>query len=359
MNPKPGAIEFGTPAEIRAMQERLLGEHLRYIAERSPYYRRLLKDIPTGPLGLDLLADFPLTDKKAFSDHNDELLSVPVSKIEDIVLSSGTTGRPTRIMYTRADLDRLAYNEQLSFASTGLTAEDTVLLTCTMDRCFIAGLAYYLGVRAIGAAAIRNGLNTLESHAEIISRLRPTAIVGVPSFLAKLGRFLSGSGLAEAASGVKRLICIGEPVRGRDLRPSPLGQRLAEAWDGAKVFSTYASSETISSFCECTGGCGGHLHPELAIVEIVDDAGGRVADGEAGEIVLTPLGIEGMPLLRFRTGDVSFLVSEPCSCGRNTPRIGPILGRKQQMMKFRGTTLYPNMVFEVLDAIVGRERVLP
>ena len=350
-----GKIEFATPADIRGLQERLLGEHVRYVMERSPYYRRVLKgmEMPDGPFSLDRLSELPITDKSAFSDHNDELLAVPMSAIEDIVLSSGTTGRPTRVMYTRADLDRLAYNEHISFASTGLTADDVVLLTCTIDRCFIAGLAYYLGVRSLGAAAIRNGLNSLESHAEIISRLRPTAIVGVPSFLAKLGSYMTDIGRSDEAANVRRLICIGEQVRDSDLNPSALGLRLAEAWGGATVFSTYASSETITSFCECTAGRGGHLHPELAVVEILDDDGNPVSDGEAGEVTVTPLRIEGMPLLRFRTGDVSFLVNEPCACGRNSARLGPILGRKKHMMKFRGTTLYPNVIFGVLDGIAG------
>lgn len=341
--------EFPSPADIRAMQERLLGGHLRYIAAHSPYYRGRLPAIGDGPFSLDRMGELPLTDKSAFAHHNDELLCVPMSKVEDIVLSSGTTGTPTRVMYTRADLERLAYNEHLSFASTGMGPEDIVLLTCTMDRCFIAGLAYYLGIRSIGAAAIRNGLSSLESHAGIIEQLRPTAIVGVPSFLAKLGQFMAGRDI----SHVRRLICIGEPVRGRDLEPSALGQRLREVWPDASVHSTYASSETITSFCECSEGRGGHLHPELAVVEIVDDAGIPVVNGELGEIVLTPLGIEGMPLVRFRTGDMSFVATEPCACGRNSVRLGPIMGRKMQMMKFKGTTVYPNAIFALLDGTAG------
>ena len=131
-----------------------------------------------------------------------------------------------------------------------------------------------------------------------------------------------------------------------------MGSHIEDVW-GAKAFSTYASSETITSFCECTMQAGGHLHPDLAVVEIVDENGKVLHTGETGEVVVTPLSIEGMPLLRFKTGDVSFLIDKHCGCGRFSLRLGPILGRKKQMIKFRGTTLYPQAIYSVLDGIPG------
>ncbi|HEY6010013.1 MAG TPA: AMP-binding protein, partial [Nitrospirota bacterium] len=247
---------------------------------------------------------------------------------------------------------RLAYNEEISYLSCGLSKEDIVLLTCTLDRCFVAGLAYFSGVRSLGAAAIRNGLNSVDSHLEVIKRLKPTALVGVPTFLLKLGQFIQSQGIDVRDIGVKRLVCIGEPIRDRNLAFLRIGELLEETW-GAKIYSTLASSETVTSFCECTAQRGGHLHPDLGVVEIVNDRGEVLPAGEVGEVVMTPLRMEGMPLLRFRTGDVSFLVDEPCACGRFSPRLGPVLGRKNQMIKFRGTTLYPNSFFAVLDSFPG------
>jgi phenylacetate-CoA ligase len=308
--------------------------------------------IDAAAITLDSLHTIPLTDKSVLGERNDDFLAAPMAQIVDIVLSSGTTGRSTKVMYTEKDLQRLAYNEETSFASCGLDSEDVVLLTCTIDRCFIAGLAYFSGVRSLGAAAIRNGLSSVESHLEIIRRLKPTAIVGVPTFLLKLGLFLQAEGLDPASSGVKKLVCIGEPVRDRRLAFLKVGEQLELVW-GAKVYSTYASSETITSFCECTAQQGGHLHPDLAVVEIVDDHGHPLPAGENGEVVVTPLGIEGMPLVRFKTGDVSFLIDGPCPCGRNSPRLGPILGRKNQMIKLKGTTIYPNSINAVLDTLPG------
>ena len=347
-------LEFSPLAGIRAVQESLLRKHLDYLAGHSPYYRELFQAKRIDPAGitLDSLHTLPLTDKTALGQHNDEFLAVPRSAIVDMVLSSGTTGRPTAMMYTENDLRRLAYNEELSFESSGLTRDDVVLLTCTIDRCFIAGLAYFSGVRSLGAAAIRNGLSSFESHLDIIERLKPTAIVGVPTFLLKLGQFIKSRGIDPHRTGVARLICIGEPVRDRSLRFLRVGESLEAVW-GAKVYSTYASSETITSFCECTAQQGGHLHPNLAVVEIVNDRGEVLPPGELGEVVVTPLAMEGMPLLRFKTGDMSFLLDAPCSCGRQSPRLGPIVGRKNHMIKFRGTTLYPNSIYAVLDALPG------
>lgn len=349
-----GGIEFQTPDEIRRVQEESLGAHLAYAASRSPYYRALFRDngIDVSRITLDSLSRLPLTSKKTLGDRNDEFLAAPMSRIVDIVLSSGTTGRSTTVMYTEADLQRLAYNEEISFAGCGMTSSDIVLLTCTLDRCFVAGLAYFYGVRSLGASAIRNGLSSLESHLEIIRRMKPTALVGVPAFLLKLGLFLAKEGLDPASTGVDKLVCIGEPIRDRNLAFLSVGEKLERLW-GARVYSTYASSETITSFCECTAQQGGHLHPDLAVVEIVNDLGDPLPIGETGEVVVTPMAIEGMPLVRFRTGDVSFLMDGPCRCGRNSPRLGPILGRKHQMIKLRGTTLYPNSINAVLDSYPG------
>jgi phenylacetate-CoA ligase len=209
-------------------------------------------------------------------------------------------------------------------------------------------LAYFLGIRSLGAAAIRNGQSSLESHAEIISSMSPSVIVGVPTFLKGLGLFLQRKAVDPAKAGVSKLICIGEPVRDRDLELLKIGRDLQITWQ-AEVFSTYASSEIVTSFSECPAQQGGHLHPDLAVAEIVDEDGEVLPPGAAGELVVTPLAVEGMPLIRFKTGDISFFMDESCSCGRLSPRLGPILGRKEQMMKIRGTTLYPQAVYSVLE----------
>ena len=329
-----------------------LREHLIYCKKSSLYYRKKLKgiDIDSQFAAFERLTEFPFTDKRDIEKHNDDFCAVPRSSIVDIVLSSGTTGKPIKIMYTESDLKRLAYNEEKSFRGCGVSADDVVLLTCTMDRCFIAGLAYFLGIRAIGAAAIRNGHGSLESHMEIIIKMNPTVIVGVPTFLRKLGLYLQEKGIDPKETPISKLVCIGEPLRDIKLNFLKIGANLDGLWK-AKAFSTYASSEIVTTFCECNAQQGGHLHQDLAILEIVDENGVVLAPGEVGEIVVTPLGVEGMPLIRFKTGDISFMTDQACSCGNNSPRLGPILGRQKQMMKLRGTTVYPQAIYEVLEEI--------
>ena len=345
-------LEFATRKKIKDTQDILLKEHLLYCQKNSPYYRRVFKKnkLDARNLNIDNLSRFAFTDKTEIERHNDDFLAVDPEKVADIVLSSGTTGKPTKISYSDWDLKRLAYNEEQSFGACGFTNQDTVLLTCTLDRCFIAGLAYYSGIRGLGATAIRNGLNSLESHLEIIKRLKPTALVGVPSFLRKLGIYLSQKGYSAQKSGVKKIVCIGEPLRDKDLKFLKVGQDLETIWK-AKVYSTYSASEIISTFCECTAQAGGHLHPDLAVVEIIDAQGRNLSKGGIGEIVVTPLRIQAMPLVRFKTGDISFLIDKPCSCGRKSIRLGPILGRKKQMMKMRGTTFYPQTIYSCLEEI--------
>ncbi len=346
------ALEFQSPREIRAAQEKLLRQHIKYCSENSPYYRRVFSELGLEPenISLETLTELPFTDKQELEQNNEQFLAVPPEKIADIVYSSGTTGQPTEIVYTENDLQRLAYNEHQSFAGTGIRNTDTILLTCTMDRCFVAGLAYFLGGRGIGASTIRNGHGTMDSHSRIITRARPTVIVGVPSFLNKLGEYMLRNGCDPASTPVRKLICIGEPIRQRNLASLPAGEALMKTW-GATIFSTYASSETVTTFCECEQGKGGHLHPELGILEIVDEHGRSLPPGEIGEVTLMPLAVEGMPFVRFKTGDLSFSLESPCPCGRNTIRLGPILGRKQQMIKCKGTTLYPLALAKALEEI--------
>ena len=339
-------------ADFRAAQNERLYRHLHHCARNSPYYRRLFDQNHIYPekISLENLSELPMTGKPELETMNDDFLAVEPDKVVDIVYSSGTTGQPTKIAYTENDLQRLAYNEHLSLSLTGITSTDTILLTCTMDRCFVAGLAYFLGSRDIGAAVIRNGHGTMNSHCRIIERAAPTTIIGVPSFLLKLGQHLQKENISPGKSSVKRLVCIGEPIRDRYLQPLPPAAKLTRLWN-AEIYSTYASTETVTTFCECARGQGGHLHPELGILEIVAPNGKPLPSREVGEIVITPLGVEGMPFIRFRTGDLGFMIDTPCKCGRSTPRLGPIMGRRNQMLKLKGTTIYPPAIAQTLESI--------
>ncbi|MDB2462990.1 phenylacetate--CoA ligase family protein, partial [Algibacter sp.] len=149
-------------------------------------------------------------------------------------------------------------------------------------------------------------------------------------------------------SGIKGAICIGEPLRNQDFSLNTLSKQIKQSWN-IQLFSTYASTEMNTAFTECEQQQGGHQHPELIITEILDDYDKPVKHGEAGELTITTLGLEGMPLLRFKTGDIVKAHHENCNCGRNTLRLGPVIGRKKQMIKYKGTTLYPPAMQNVMN----------
>ena len=176
----------------------------------------------------------------------------------------------------------------------------------------------------------------------------PDTIMCVPSFILKLIQYAEEHGIDYRNSSVKRIIGIGEGLREQDFSLNLLGRRIKEKWD-VQLFATYSSTEMGATFSECEYGMGGHVHPELIIVEIIGEDDMPVADGEIGEVVVTTLGVEGMPLLRFRTGDMAAKRVEQCKCGRNSYRLTPLVGRKNNMIKLKGTTLYPPAVNDVLD----------
>lgn len=328
--------------------EQLWAETFRYAAECSPYYRELFRDAESVPP----LTAVPTLSKKTLSERNLDFLCVPQDRVVEIVTTSGTTGQPLLWMLTESDVKRLARNEQISFDCAGLTARDTVLVAVAMDRCFMAGLAYWLGLREIGCGVVRTGAAAPLLVLEMLQRVQPTAIVGVPSFLRMVADKAREAGVDLRQSSVKKLICIGEPIRDAAMQLNHSGATLESAW-GAKVFSTYGVTELANSLCECEAGQGGHLHDEQLYLEILDEAGQPVADGEIGEVVATTLGVEGMPLIRYRTGDCAALYREVCACGRTTPRLGPIIGRKNQKLKFKGTSLYPATLAAVLEQSPG------
>jgi phenylacetate-CoA ligase len=346
----PG-IEQKSQADIIRFQEKQLRAELTYLNTHSKYYKRLFRQngIDFGKIkSLTDLQSIPVTTKDQLQRYNNDFICVPKKDIIDYITTSGTLGNPVTFATTDSDLERLAYNEAVSFVCAGASPKDTFQLMTTLDRRFMAGLAYFLGLRKLGASVIRVGAGMPDLHWESILRFNPTYIIVVPSFILKLIEFAEKNGIDYKNTSVKRAVCIGEPLRNRDLSLNTLGSRIKSKWD-LQLFSTYASTEMGASFTECECGTGGHQHPEIIITEFLDDNDMPVAEGEAGEITVTTLGVEGMPLLRFKTGDVARHYNEPCACGRNTTRLGPVLGRKQQMIKFKGTTLYPSALFNMLD----------
>lgn len=337
--------------KIQALQEQKLREILAYTAQNSPFYRELFSRhrIDLSEIrSIDDLAAIPTTGKEDLQRRNDDFLCVTRDRIAEYTTTSGTLGSPVTIALTAGDLDRLAENEYQSFLTAGGTPGDTYQLMLTLDRQFMAGIAYYSGIRRLGGSVIRVGPGVPALQWETIRRLQPTVLVAVPSFLVKLIGYARDAGIDVNRTSVRSAVCIGENIRNADLTLNILGKKITEAWN-IRLHSTYASTEMQTAFTECGEGKGGHLQPGLLIVELLDEQDRKVGPGIAGEVTVTTLGIEGMPLIRYKTGDICTWFDEPCACGRASLRLSPIIGRRQQMIKFKGTTLYPPSLFELLN----------
>ncbi|MEI2272264.1 AMP-binding protein [Sphingobacterium sp. ML3W] len=347
MNPN---IEQASIEEITSFQDEKLRTVLNYLNTHSSYYRRLFKTEAINIQSIRGIRDLPLlptTSKEQLQQFNWDFLCVPQDQIIDYSTTSGTLGTPVVFGLTDADLERLAYNEMISFQRVGIQKGDRVQIMTTLDRRFMAGLAYFLGLRKIGAGILRIGAGIPQMQWDSIQQFKPKFLVVVPSFLLKMIAYAEEHNIDYNNSSVKVAICIGENLRTAELKDNELAKRIQEKWN-IDLYSTYASTEMSSAFTECEAFNGGHQHPELIITEILDNDGNAVPDGQLGELVVTTLGIQAMPLLRYKTGDMVRRHAAPCTCGRNSYRIGPVEGRKQQMIKYKGTTLFPPAMFDVL-----------
>ncbi|HVS72091.1 MAG TPA: phenylacetate--CoA ligase family protein [Phycisphaerae bacterium] len=337
----------------RELQARRAAAHLRQAAKSGLYAGRGLEGV--GQIAARELesvwGQLPLTSKDELSAAGRNAWAVRAEDVREWVCTSGTTGRPLDVPMTAGDLERLAENEAAALSLAGLRAGDLCVLAVGMDRMFVAGLAYHRGAQKIGAASVRAGAIVAAQGGmlrEIVGRVggrgQRVFVIAVPSFL---------TGVERPDGGVEAVIAIGEPVRNEDGSANVLARRVGERL-GCAVFSTYALTETCTTFAEGPGCVGGHVNPALGVVEIVDPESGRaMEEGAVGEVVVTPLGVEGMPLVRFRTGDMAWLRGGRCACGRTTPRVGPIVGRRQQLLKIRGTSVYPAAILEAVRGTAG------
>ena len=323
---------------------------LSYVSNNSAYYQRLFEsnniDITTIKT-IDDLNQIPFTTKDDLARFNEKFLCVPKTKIIDYITTSGTLSNPVSFYLTENDLERLATNEEASFKLVGASSSDIFQMMVTLDKQFMAGLAYYLGVRKLKAGAIRQGPGSPANQIETILKFNSTILIAIPSFIVKLIEYAKSQHIDLNQTSVKTIICIGESIREESLEFNELGRRITSNWN-VNLHSTYASTEMGAAFTECKIGNGGHLNPDLLILEVINEAGQIVKDGELGEVVVTTLGVEGMPLIRYKTGDLCHVYYSKCTCGSSSPRLGPVIGRKQQMIKYKGTTIFPPSIFEVL-----------
>ncbi len=346
----PKGLDAGA---VAAMQDGLLRAHTDRLSRCSPFYRQRFKDlgIDAGDVqGVGDLHRLPFTLNTDLEQAGDALCCVERRAVIDHVTTSGTTGRPLALLLDEPDLERLTANEHNSLLMAGVSADDVVQLTTTLDRRFMAGLAYFLGARALGAGVVRVGPGAAALQWDSIHRFGSTVLVAVPSFLVKLIEHARAHGIDPGRSAVRKAVCIGEPIHAPGGGWNNLGRRIKEGWD-IELLGTYASTEMATACTETHEGSGHAVQPQLMLVEVLDEQDRPVAHGEAGEVVVTPFHVSAMPLLRYRTGDICVRYDGAMDGSGGGLHLGPVLGRRQQRLKVRGTTLFPAQVLDAINAM--------
>ena len=212
-------IEYQPTPVIKHFQEQKMAEMLAYIAAYSPFYRQMFRDHRIDIEKIRQLEDLqhiPFTDKNDLQNRNKDFLCVPRHQIIDYITTSGTLGDPVTFAMTDADLERLAYNEQISFQCAGVEAGNVFQLMTTIDKRFMAGLAYFLGARKLKAGIVRVGNGIPELQWDTIRRIKPDAIIVVPSFILRIIKYAEEHGIDYRQSSVKKAICVGENLRQQD-----------------------------------------------------------------------------------------------------------------------------------------------
>ncbi|MCU0610149.1 MAG: AMP-binding protein, partial [Chitinispirillaceae bacterium] len=328
---------------------RALRNQIKHVREVSPFYKTVFGDVVLeGIESLDDFARLPLTDRTSLAGNASQFTAVSPAEVIETVATGGATARPLYWPLTSSDLDRLAFSEALSLHGLGLTPEDRVLLLVGFDHFSFASMGLYRGCLMLGANTGRAGLVPLDLGRHYLEAFEPTVLVGAPSSLRRFSTDLAKSGFKTGQCSVKKIVCTGESLKNQDLTMNTVGKKLEELW-GAKAFVSYTINEIADSLCECEKQQGVHCHPELIYTEILDDKGQPVPDQTPGELVVTSFGIEGMPLVRYRTGDITFKVPGACACGRNSARLGPVLGRVSELIRQRDAVVYPLTVTNALD----------
>jgi phenylacetate-CoA ligase len=350
-------VEARPWGEQLALDDRAYRAQLEYLFERSGFYRSKLTEAGFGSAaaagGLADIAALPLTGKdelRATCTESNPVgahLCAPPEEIVRIYSTSGTTGAPSYVPLTAADLENWVTGSARSYAASGICAGQRIVSSYNAGP-FVAGAALASFDR-IGLCHIPIGTGNTERLMLAIQRLRPEAAVLTPSYAAYLAEWASGHGLDLPRSSVDRVLVAGEPGGGE---PAFRG-RLEAAW-GARVTEAMGIGDIgVSLWGECEQQDGMHLGARgFVYPELIDPGTGNatpLADGATGELVLTHLRHRAAPLLRFRTRDHVEVRTEACACGRTSPRVRCV-GRTDDMLIVRGVNVFPAAIRE----IVGR-----
>lgn len=348
-------IETMSRKQIEEIQLERLKFTVNYCYTHVPFYKKKLDDAGVSPdqiQSLDDIRRIPPTTKADLRDNYPfGLFAVPMKDIVRIHASSGTTGKPTVVGYTKHDLDMWSDCMARLCAAAGATADDIVQISFGYGM-FTGALGLHYGLEKLGCAVVPNSSGNTEKALMYMRDFKTTALVATPSYALYM---------AETAKSLDY------PMSDYHLRLGLFGsegctpEMRTQIENGWGLFATdnYGMSELMGPGVsgECTERCGLHINEDYFLAEIVDPNTLEVlGEGETGEVLITTLTKEGIPLLRYRTRDISRIVYEPCKCGRTFARMDKIKGRSDDMLKIRGVNVFPSQIESVL---VGMDKVSP
>ncbi|MCX8041328.1 MAG: phenylacetate--CoA ligase [Thermodesulfobacteriaceae bacterium] len=346
-------IERLPKKNLKNLQLERLKNTLERIYEKVPVYRKKFQELGITPSHLKSLEDiikFPFTTKEdLFIDYPYGLLAVPLEEVVRVHTSSGTTGKPKAIFFSKKDLETSAELIARCLVMTGATKEDILQNSMTYGL-FTGALVMHYGAEKVGILVIPAGPGNTERQIELMKTFGTTLLHMTPSYALYVASVILEKGLIPQKDLKLKTAYLGaEPY-------SEQTRRKIEEMLGIQVYNCYGLSEMNGPGVgfECPYKEGLHLWEDNFLVEIVHpETGEPVKEGEIGELVLTTLNREAMPLIRYRTRDLTRIISEPCACGRTHIRISRILGRSDDMFIVRGVNIFPQQIEEVLMGIKG------
>jgi phenylacetate-CoA ligase len=332
--------------DLDVLQLRLLKALTHRLYDYSPFYRERMADSGAHPDDARKLEDvvrLPFMFKKDLREiEMSRLFMVPNRELVRFHASSGTTGTPTIVGYTHNDVSNWAESVARGLASAGLGQDDILQVAYTYGL-FTGGLGLHYGAERLGMTVVPASTGNSERQLEMIRRLGVTAIACTPSYLMHLGEVSGKMGLDLRSTKLRTGILGAEPwsegMRGR----------MEDAF-GVSAINIYGTSELSGPlWSECTEKRGMHVWRDQTLIEIIDTKTGEtLGPGEKGELVVTMLLKEAVPIVRYRTGDIATIEDEVCECGRTHPRLGRITGRVDDMLIVRGINVFPSQIEYVL-----------
>lgn len=337
--------------EIEQIQAARLRKVVERVYHNVPYYRKKMQEAGVEPADIETLADI---EKLPFTTYEDlrncypyGLAASPMTDLVRIHASSGTTGKPKIAVYTRRDIDIWAECAARCFSMAGMTRDDIVQVGYGYGL-FTGGLGAHYGAEKLGALVIPMSTGNTKKLVDMMIDCQATAIACTPSYLLHVAEVITEEKLLDKIN-LKIAICGAEPWT-NEMRDK------VEAMLHIKAYDIYGLTEICGPgvACDCEYHKGLHIWEDHFLPEIIDPATlKQVPDGESGELVITTLTKEGMPLIRYRTKDLTSLEKDTCECGRTAARIQRFRGRTDDMLIIRGVNVFPSQVEAALLTIDG------